>query len=148
MSHLQVPPSGPLDALSQQYANALCGNTSGTAALEVTMRGPRLKFYRAARVAVCGGEFTVTVTRSGSTSPAPMWESFKVGAGDVVYVGMATQGVRCYIAVDGGFDAPIYLGSRSTFPSGNLGGYQGRPLQVPASHLLWCCAILHARPQL
>jgi allophanate hydrolase subunit 2 len=54
----------------------------------------------------------------------------QVDAGEVLHVGTAVQGARCYIAVAGGFDAPIYLGSRSTFPSGNLGGYQGRPLAV------------------
>ena len=45
-------------------------------------------------------------------------------------MGTAALGARCYIAVAGGFDAPLYLGSRATFPSGNLGGYQGRPLAV------------------
>jgi hypothetical protein len=28
--------------------------------------------------------------------------------------------------VAGGIDVPLYLGSRSTFPNGNFGGYQGR----------------------
>lgn len=129
-SCLQVPPSGPMDALSLQYANALCGNDDRAAALEVTLRGPRLKFHRAATVAVCGGESPVSVTSGGSAVARPMWENFQVAAGDIVSVGAVAQGVRCYIAVDGGFDAPLYLGSRSTFPSGNLGGYQGRPLQV------------------
>eukprot|EP00892_Ulva_mutabilis_P009832 jgi/Ulvmu1/7220/UM035_0006.1 len=124
-----VPPSGPMDSISLQYANALCGNPHDVAALEVTLRGPHLKFHRSASVAICGGEFHVTVSTGGSTRPVPMWASFQVSAGDIVCVGPALQGVRCYIAIDGGFDAPIYLGSRSTFPSGNLGGYQGRSLQ-------------------
>lgn len=127
---LQVPPSGPMDALSLQYANALCGNTSCTAALEITLRGPRLQFHRAATIAVCGGEAEVTVASGGRTTAVPMWANFKVAAGDVVSVGVIAQGARSYFAVDGGFDAPLYLGSRSTFPSGNLGGYQGRALQV------------------
>lgn len=54
----------------------------------------------------------------------------QVAAGEVLNVGTAALGARCYIAVAGGFDAPLYLGSRSTFPSGNLGGYQGRALAV------------------
>lgn len=129
-----------MDALSLQYANALCGNASDAAALEVTLRGPRLKFHRDAYVAVCGGQYAVTVTQGRSTEAVPMWATFHVAAGTVVSVGAAVQGVRCYIAVDGGFDAPIYLGSRSTFPSGNLGGYQGRPLQV---HFVVLHAALH-----
>lgn len=54
----------------------------------------------------------------------------QVAAGEVLKVGTAVHGARCYVAVAGGFDAPVYLGSRSTFPSGNLGGYQGRPLAI------------------
>ncbi len=33
-------------------------------------------------------------------------------------------GCRGYIAVGGGVDVPLYLGSRSTFPGGKLGGLQ------------------------
>ena len=35
-----------------------------------------------------------------------------------------TGGARAYLAVSGGLDVPQYLGSRSTFPGGNLGGVQ------------------------
>lgn len=62
----------------------------------------------------------------------PMWEAFSIPAGSTLKVGQGNgvDGSRCYIALSGGFDAPIYLGSRSTFPGGNIGGYQGRALQV------------------
>jgi allophanate hydrolase subunit 2 len=39
------------------------------------------------------------------------------------------QQVRGYLAVAGGLDVPVYLGSRSTFPNGAFGGYQGRYLR-------------------
>ncbi len=38
--------------------------------------------------------------------------------------------VRGYLAICGGLDVPVYLGSRATFPGGNFGGYQGRFLQT------------------
>jgi urea carboxylase len=38
--------------------------------------------------------------------------------------------VRGYLAIAGGLDVPVYLGSRATFPGGNFGGYQGRYLQT------------------
>jgi hypothetical protein len=38
--------------------------------------------------------------------------------------------VRGYLAIAGGLDVPLYLGSRATFPGGNFGGYQGRYLQI------------------
>lgn len=34
------------------------------------------------------------------------------------------RGARCYVAVAGGINTPAYLGSRSTFPGGKLGGVQ------------------------
>lgn len=39
-------------------------------------------------------------------------------------------GSRAYLAVSGGINAPVYLGSRATFPGGKLGGVQGRPLKA------------------
>ena len=38
-------------------------------------------------------------------------------------------GARGYLAISGGLDVPQYLGSRSTFPGGKLGG-----VQVPYWH--------------
>lgn len=38
-------------------------------------------------------------------------------------------GSRTYIAIAGGLDVPDYLGSKSTFPGGAMGGHQGRALR-------------------
>jgi urea carboxylase len=38
-------------------------------------------------------------------------------------------GSRAYIAIAGGLDVPSYLGSKSTFPGGKMGGHQGRALR-------------------
>lgn len=46
----------------------------------------------------------------------------------------AKRGARCYLAVAGGIDTPVYLGSRSTFPGGKLGGVQ-------VSQARWLCAV-------
>jgi allophanate hydrolase subunit 2 len=124
--HVGVPPSGPMDSLSLRLANALLGNDPSASALEATLKGPVLKFHRDAAVTVCGGDFNVTVNGTA----APMWTILQVAAGGVLEVGASRGGARCYIGVNGGWDAPLYLGSRSTFPSGHLGGYQGRPLQA------------------
>ena len=34
------------------------------------------------------------------------------------------RGVRCFLAVAGGIQCPLYLGSRATFPAGKFGGMQ------------------------
>jgi urea carboxylase len=115
-----VPPSGPMDHLSARLANALVGNPEENAVLEVTVKGPSLKFHVDAVCAVCGASFDVTV----NGAKAPMFTSFPLKAGDIVKVDMLASpcGARAYVAVAGGFDVPQYLGSRSTFVKGGFGG--------------------------
>ncbi|KAG2435985.1 hypothetical protein HYH02_011698 [Chlamydomonas schloesseri] len=126
--HVGVPPSGPMDSLSHRLANALVGNDEDAAALEFSLQGPTLKFHCPAIVALTGA--TCTATLDGE--PVAWNSSFKVGAGQTLAVGamVGAVGVRGYLAVRGGIDVPAYLGSRSTFPGGKFGGYQGRYLRV------------------
>ena len=46
------------------------------------------------------------------------------------WVASSGAGQRCYLAVQGGFDLPDYLGSRSTFTLGQFGGHGGRALRT------------------
>ena len=56
--HVGVPPSGPMDAPAFRRANRLVDNADGTAALELTVAGPTLRFNRDARVALAGARAT------------------------------------------------------------------------------------------
>lgn len=129
-----VPPSGPMDDLSHRLANALVGNDDRAAALEMTLTGPSIKFLTDSVVAVCGAEAPVTLDGQAM----PMWQSFAVKRGQLLSVGATAGGSRAYIAVAGGFDVPDYLGSKSTFPGGAMGGHQGRALRpgdmLPLGH--------------
>lgn len=68
--------------------------------------------------------FTATL----DDSPVTWNSSFAVKQGQELSIGSVdtSTGVRGYLAVAGGIDVPLYLGSRATFPNGNFGGYQGR----------------------
>lgn len=122
-----VPPSGPMDAYAHRVANALVGNTPDAAALECTMSGPTLKFHADAVVAVTGAPVSVMV----DGVPVAMWQSHRVRAGSILNVGrLQDTGCRIAIAVGGGIDVPLYLGSRSTFTLGQFGGHAGRTLRV------------------
>jgi biotin-dependent carboxylase-like uncharacterized protein len=58
----------------------------------------------------------------------PGWTALKIKAGQVLSFDFLKSGARIYIAVSGGIDVPMALGSRSTYPIGALGGYKGRAL--------------------
>ena len=63
--------------------------------------------------------------------PVPHHQSLFVRKGSTLALGtIEGPGVRSYLAVAGGLNVPVYLGSRSTFPDGQLGGVQGRALRT------------------
>ena len=121
-----IPPSGSLDQYSSVAANLLVGNSDDAAVLECTYMGPELRFDQPTTVAVTGAELPPRV----NGEPRPTWESFTVGAGDLLSFGFLASGARAYIAVSGGLDVPVVLGSRSTYALGALGGLHGGPLVV------------------
>ena len=122
-----VPPSGPMDALALRLANRLLGNTQGTAALEITVSGPALRFRSAHRVAVTGAPIELLL--DGETQP--MGKELKVSSGQTLRIGRVSgAGCRAYLAVAGGFDVPHYMGSAATFMLGQFGGHGGRVLRA------------------
>jgi antagonist of KipI len=120
-----VPPSGALDLFAYGIANLLVGNPAGTAVLEITMMGPALEVLGEADVALAGADMAVTVNRQ----PVPMWETVRVKKGDVIRIRQARSGCRSYLAVTGGIDVPVVMGSRATCVKAKIGGVEGRPLR-------------------
>lgn len=120
-----VPPSGPMDAVSLSEANLAVGNPAGAPGLEITATGPTLRFSSATLIALTGAPVTATVDGSA----VPMWEPFEIAAGSTLMIGtLEGPGQRSYLAVRGGLDVPLYLGSASTFTLGGFGGHAGRAL--------------------
>ncbi len=125
--HVGVPPSGPMDSLAFRFANRLVGNARDAAGLEITLTGPTLRFSCDATVALTGADFGARL----DDRPIPLWQAAFVRRGSVLELGAAKgTGTRAYLAVAGGIEAPLYLGSRSTFILGKFGGQSGRTLQA------------------
>jgi biotin-dependent carboxylase-like uncharacterized protein len=122
--HLGIPPSGAMDQYAMKMANLLVNNDEGNAVLECSLLGPELVFESDAMVAACGARMQPKL--DGDTMPLDT--AFKVKAGQTLSFSYPTAGARLYLAVAGGIDVPIVLGSRSTYTLGALGGYQGRRL--------------------
>src|SRR6185436_381028 len=98
----------------------------GAAVLEAVFMGPELEFTADATVAVTGAELPPKV--NGEVRET--WTSFRVKAGQVLSFDFLKKGARAYIAISGGVEVPVVLGSRSTYALGALGGHEGRKLQA------------------
>jgi len=125
-----VPVSGALDLDQLRLANALVGNGAGEAALEILHAGPVLEVAApSVRLALAGFDATLVVeTGEGRTIPA--WRSVVLKEGERVRVVASRRAACVYLAVEGGFDLPPVLGSRSTYGRGRFGGLRGRALAV------------------
>ncbi len=123
--HQGVPVSGGVDPWALRTANMLVGNSPGDAALEITLQGPALLFLRDCIVAVTGADMELHL----SGHKVPMWESFFCSAGDILSFGYRREGCRSYLAISGGIDVPVVLGSRSTLLTAGFGGLAGRRLK-------------------
>ena len=125
--HVGVPPSGPMDHLAFRIANKLVGNAEGVAGLEITLIGCKLKFNVDAIISVTGAPIDLQL----DGEVLAMWQSHFIRAGSVLKLGAINEaGCRAYLAVQGGFDVPDYLGSKSTFTLGQFGGHGGRSLRM------------------
>lgn len=121
-----IPLSGALDQYSFRAANLLVGNDEKSAVLECTLMGPELEIQHDALIAVTGAEMAPKL----NGTLAPRNEAIAVKAGTVLSFDFMRLGARAYIAVSGGIDVPVILGSRSTYGLGAFGGFQGRKLQA------------------
>ncbi len=116
-AQLGIPRSGAADRNSLRLANRLVGNDEGAAALECTLIGPSLLFHDAAVIAVTGA----TVVAKLNGEEITMNLAVKIDGGSVLDLATASAGLRSYIAVRGGIDTAVVMGSRSSDLLSGLG---------------------------
>jgi KipI family sensor histidine kinase inhibitor len=120
--HLGVPRSGAADAQSLRLANALAGNDAPAACVETTLGRLTVRFGCAAVAAVTGAPAPLRLTGpDGARHEPATGAAFEVPAGSVLRLGSPPAGLRSYLAVDGGFEVPPVLGSRSADLLSGLG---------------------------
>lgn len=123
---LGFPQGGAMDQESARLANALVGNPASAAVLECTYMGPVVVTDTDATVAVTGAPIEVRV----NGTPVEEWARLELKAGDELSFGVIRGGSTFLIAVRGGIDVPLALGSRSTYAIGRIGGIEGRAVQA------------------
>src|SRR5256886_11661311 len=116
---------GALDPHALRVANLLAGNNESAAGLEITFGGLRIRFADKRIVVWCGGEFKA---RIGST-PLDAGHPALVRAGEEFSIESPMLGCRAWLAISGGIDVPLVLGSRSGDLRAGFGGVRGRPLR-------------------
>jgi UPF0271 protein len=102
------------------------------AALEIGYLGPTIAVQaEAARLAFVGGaKVTVQPADGGEARPVKPGRSLRLKRGDRLAIGAIEAGAVAYLAVQGGFAVPPFLGSLSTYARAGLGGFGGRMLKA------------------
>lgn len=133
--NLGLTNGGPADSLAFYWANRLCGNELNTSAIEISLGGLQLTAQVDCVIAITGAPMSLTV----NGKPKALWQSFLVKAGDTISLGFAQVGVRCYLAVAGGFTIKPSFGSTATVCRESVGGINGNKLV--ANDILPCQSI-------
>lgn len=134
-----VPVSGPMDAFAQRAANLLVANPPEAAAFEIGYSSAEFIAGADCLIAATGPGFTLWVNEH----PMRMWTSIYVRKNWQVRLEKTGSGNWAYLAIHGGIQTPLALGSRATYLRAQLGADPARPLQTgdllpigPATHPL------------
>jgi antagonist of KipI len=120
-----VGSGGALDPFAARIANLLVGNEEAAGLIEVTLGNFRILFTDERVIAWCGGTFPTQIGQE----KIPSGHAFLVRAGDELSANAPQLGCRMWLAISGGIDVPLVLGSRSTDMRAGFGGLDGRALR-------------------
>ena len=130
---------GAADSYAYRLGNMLIGNTPGAAVLECTLRGAALQFETDTVFALTGAISPAAL----DGVPVPYYAPLFAKAGSTLQMGMASTGLRSYLAVGGGIATLPVLGSRATDLKCCIGGFDGRKLAKGDNFSVAAC---RARP--
>jgi len=117
---------GPVDKEAFHWANRLCNNELDLTSIEITMGGLSLTAQLDTVIAVTGANMPLTINGTSKS----LWRSHKIKAGDIIELGYASKGIRCYLAVKGGFNITKSFGSTATVCREHIGGLTGGKLML------------------
>jgi urea carboxylase len=122
-----IPPSGAMDNLTPRVLNKLLGNNQDVSFIEMTFMGASFRFREDTTIAIGGANMQAKL----NGNEIDMYEVITIQANDTLeFKKVIGDGNRTYLAIEGGFDCALYLGSSSTFTLGEFGGHGGRALKA------------------
>lgn len=107
-----VPPSGWMDPHAALAAHRLIETDPSAPLLELLLHGSRLEMLEPAWIALTGAEVKSSI---------PTWRAYHAAAGEVIHLQACPSGVWSYLAIEGGLEAPRFLGSASYYARGQIG---------------------------
>lgn len=130
-----IPAGGYLDRTSALAANWCAWNPPQTPVLEITLRGPVIRFEGDCQIAITGAEMQVSL----NDTDISRYETIDVADGSELVFGSLQSGCRAYLAVHGKWQVPIWLGSASPLvlsqasilPSGIISKGSRITIQIP-----------------
>lgn len=116
--HQGLATGGAADHRAFRWANRLLGNEPGCACIEITLGGFEAIALGRMSLAVTGAATTLLI----NDRPRPGNATVDVRAGDHLRLEFPRHGLLSYLAVAGGWQAPVFLGSRSVIVRETLAG--------------------------
>ncbi|NCC33574.1 MAG: biotin-dependent carboxyltransferase [Chloroflexia bacterium] len=123
-----VPRGGAMDRFALYAANRLVGNAPDEAGLEMLVSEVCFEVLQPSLLALTGAP----IEAYWNDTPLPLWTTILARPGDQISLAGKRHGwgARSYLALAGGVEVPVVLGSRGTHLSGRFGGLAGRVLRT------------------
>jgi biotin-dependent carboxylase-like uncharacterized protein len=104
-----IPISGPMDKFSFDLANKILNNSLNSSALEITMTGPLLEFYKNTLICITGADISPRLNDIRIENN----KIIEVKPKDRLSFGALVSGFRAYLGVLGGFKSNLTHNSSS-----------------------------------
>ena len=88
--------------------------------------GPTLLAHKDMYISITGGDLDPCIEEQS----VPMWRVFLWKKQTILHFSGARQGLRAYLAIAGGCDVPLVMGSQSTYIPAGIRGISRRALQA------------------
>lgn len=120
-----INPNGVMDRTAASLINILLENDENAAVIEMHFPTSEIVFENDAVFALGGAEFEAQL----DGGPIANWQVHQASKGSTLSVLHRSYGSRSYLAIAGGFQVKMWLGSSSTNLSAKIGGTDGRKLE-------------------